>query len=190
MDLMRWGLEVDYPTKVSSNGGRYRYKDSWETPDTQVINMEFADGKAMSWEGRSCNGKSLEGTSVGVLFFGENGSMLITGGNSYKIFDLENNLVKEVHDDGAVDTLDRANPAESLDALHIRNFFDGFKSPESLTAPISSGHKSTLLVQLGNISQRVGRSLDLDPVNGHILKDREANRYWKRSYETGWEMKL
>lgn len=190
VDLMRWGLDVDFPTRVSSNGGRYRYEDSWETPDTQVINMEFAEGKAMSWEGRSCNGKRLEETSVGVLFYGESGSMLISAKNSYKIYDLQNNLVKEVEDNEAVDPLDRANPTESLDALHIRNFFDGIVTPEKLVTPIESGYKSTLLVQLGNISQRVGRTLDLDPLNGHILKDREANQYWNRSYEKGWEMKL
>ena len=43
VDLLRWGLEVDYPAKVSSNGGRYRYNDDWETPDTQVINLDFKE---------------------------------------------------------------------------------------------------------------------------------------------------
>ncbi|MEN8203998.1 MAG: Gfo/Idh/MocA family oxidoreductase [Bacteroidota bacterium] len=190
VDLMRWGLDVDYPAKVSSNGGRYRYKDDWETPDTQIINMEFPEGVAMSWEGRSCNGKHSEGNPVGVLFYGETGSLLITAGNSYSVFDLNNKLVKEVKDEGAVDPLDRQNPAESLDALHIRNFFDGIRNRGSLYAPIDSGHKSTLLVQLGNISQRVGHSLELDPENGHILNNPEANRYWERSYEPGWEMIL
>jgi hypothetical protein len=127
---------------------------------------------------------------VGVLFYGEEGSILIGSGNSYTIFDLQNNIVKEVDDDGAVDPLDVANPAESLDALHIRNFLDAISMGTSLTAPIGSGHKSTLLVQLGNIAQRVGRSLDTDPVNGHIIGDLEAAHLWSRSYEPGWEMKL
>jgi predicted dehydrogenase len=34
VDLMRWGLGVEYPTKVTSSGGRYRYQDDWQTPDT------------------------------------------------------------------------------------------------------------------------------------------------------------
>ena len=190
VDLMRWGLGVDFPVRVSSNGGRYHYKDDWETPDTQVINLDFEGGISMSWEGRSCNGKRLEGTSGGVLFFGETGSLLIPAGNSYTIYDLKNNIVKEVKDDGAVDPLDRTNPAESLDALHIRNFFDGIRNTGSLNAPIRSGHKSTLLVQLGNISQRLGRSLQVDPSNGHILGDPESDRLWRRSYEPGWEMKI
>ena len=50
--------------------------------------------------------------------------------------------------------------------------------------------KSTLLVQLGNIAQRVGHSLNIDNQNGRIMYDSEAMKYWSRSYEPGWEMKL
>ncbi len=45
-------------------------------------------------------------------------------------------------------------------------------------------------MQLGNIAQRVGHSLDINPENGHILHDKEAMKYWSRTYEKGWEMKL
>ncbi|MEQ8217522.1 MAG: Gfo/Idh/MocA family oxidoreductase [Arenibacter sp.] len=190
IDLLRWGMQVDYPVKVSSNGGRYRYQDDWETPDTQVINLDFTEGLSMSWEGRSCNGKPIEGSSVGVMFYGENGSMLIPGGNSYSIFDLEGELVKEVKNTQEIDPRNNSNPAELLDALHIQNMFDAIQKGASLNADIDSGHKSTLLVQLGNIAQRTGRSLNIDPNNGHILQDSDAQKLWSRAYENGWEMKL
>ena len=190
IDLLRWGMQVDYPVKVSSNGGRYRYQDDWETPDTQVINLDFAEGLSMSWEGRSCNGKPIEGSSVGVMFYGENGSILIPGGNSYSIFDLEGELVKEVKNTQEIDPRNNSNPAELLDALHIQNMFDAILKGTSLNADIDSGHKSTLLVQLGNIAQRTGRSLNIDPNNGHILQDSDAQKLWSRAYENGWEMKL
>ena len=190
VDLLRWGMGVDYPTKVSSNGGRYRYQDDWETPDTQVINLEFGNNLAMSWEGRSCNGKHIEGSSVGVVFYGENGSLLIPSGNSYTIFDLQNKVVKEVKEDKIIDPRNVSNPSEMLDAIHILNLFDAIKNGTALASNVDSGHKSTLLVQLGNISQRVGRTLNIDPKNGHILNDKEALNYWSRSYEKGWEMKL
>jgi predicted dehydrogenase len=190
IDLLRWGMGVDFPVRVSSNGGRFRYRDDWETPDTQVINLDFDKGVSMSWEGRSCNGKNIEGSSVGVMFYGENGSILIPGGNSYTIFDLKSNVVKHVKDDQKIDPRDLANPAESLDAMHIRNMFDGIINGKKLNADIDSGHKSTLLVQLGNIAQRMGRSLTIDPKDGHIIKDKKANKLWSRTYEKGWEMKL
>ncbi|MCF6332832.1 MAG: Gfo/Idh/MocA family oxidoreductase [Draconibacterium sp.] len=190
IDLLRWGLEVDYPIKVSSNGGRYRYKDDWQTPDTQVINLDFENDISMTWEGRSCNGKYIEGSSVGVEFYGEEGSILISGGNEYKIFDLKNNIVKEVKDSKEIDPRDAANPASNLDALHIRNLFDNILTGEKLKADIDSGFKSTLLVQLGNISQRVGHSLEINPGNGHIIGDKKAKKLWSREYEKGWEMKI
>ncbi len=190
VDLLRWGMEVDYPTQVSSNGGRYRYKDDWETPDTQIINLDFEDSKTMSWEGRSCNGKPIEESSVGVVFYGENGSLLIPAGNSYTQFDLDGNIIKEVENTEVIDARNKSNPAEKLDALHIQNMFDAIKNGGSLHSDVDSGHKSTLLVQLGNISQRVGRSLEINPKNGHILKDKDAQKLWARKYEKGWEMKL
>lgn len=190
IDLLRWGMEVDYPTKVSSNGGRYRYQDDWETPDTQVINLDFDNDMTMSWEGRSCNGKNIEGSSVGVVFYGENGSMLIPGGNSYTLFDLDGKVVKKVKDTEEVDARNKTNPAEKLDAYHIQNMFDAIRNGSDLNADIDSGHKSTLLVQLGNIAQRIGSSLRIDSSNGHILHNTDAQKLWSRSYEEGWEMKL
>jgi predicted dehydrogenase len=191
IDLLRWGLDVDYPVKVSSNGGRYRFQDDWETPDTQVINIDFKEGVTMTWEGRSCNGKPIEGSGAGVIFYGEKGSMLFPGGNDYTIFDLRGQIVKEVKAERQMDTGNLVSPFDILDAMHINNFFDGIRDGSSrLNAEIESGHKSTLLVQLGNIAQRAGHSLEINPENGHILADEEAQKYWSRTYESGWEMRL
>ncbi|QMU27373.1 Gfo/Idh/MocA family protein [Adhaeribacter radiodurans] len=191
VDLARWGLGVDYPTRVTSSGGRYRYQDDWETPDTQVINLEFKNNTAISWEGRSCNGKPIEGSSVGVMFYGENGSLFIGAGNAYTIYNLKNEVVKDVKsDNAAIDPRNLANPSQALDALHIQNFFDAIRVGSKLNSDIVSGHQSTLLVQLGNISQRTGRSLNIDPTNGHILNDNDALKFWSREYQKGWEPKV
>ena len=189
IDLLRWGMGVNYPIRVSSNGGRYQFKDDWETPDTQVISLDFQEGFTMTWEGRSCNAMNIEGTSVGATFYGQKGS-LTTGGNYYTIYDLSGKEIKTVKSKNKIDPRDPASPAQQLDALHIQNFLNAISKGTSLNADIESGHKSTLLVQLGNIAQRVGHSLDIDPNNGHILKDNEANKFWSRQYEKGWEMIL
>lgn len=190
IDLLRWGMGVDYPVRVSSNGGRFCYKDDWETPDTQVINIDFKENVSMSWEGRSCNGRFIEGSSVGVVFYGEKGSMLMDGGDSYTIFGLDNKVIRDVKPEQKMDARNLANPSGSLDGIHIQNFFENITSRTALHADIDSGHKSTLLMQLGNIAQRVNKSLEIDPSNGHILGNEEALKYWSRSYEKGWEMKL
>jgi hypothetical protein len=43
---------------------------------------------------------------------------------------------------------------------------------------------------LGNIAWRVGRELNCDPANGHLLKDPAAMKLWRRSYQPGWEPKV
>jgi len=191
LDVIRWGLDVDYPTKVSSLGGRFAYKDDWETPDTQTISYEFPGGKAAHWEGRSCNGFNSEGVGRGVIFYGEKGTMTVPGGDDYKVYDLENKLIRDVKT--GLQEATRTNTmgmGELLDSQIIMNFLDSIRGKSKLTAPISEGHKSTLLPQLGNISVRVGRTLNCDPTNGHVLKDKEAMKLWSRKYEKGWEMKL
>ena len=187
LDLMRWGMDVTFPTKVTSSGGRYRYKDDWQTPDTQVISLEFGDDKAMTWEGRSCNGRTVEDNTVGVMFYGDTGSLLIESGNAYKIFDLENKLVKDVKNDFQIDPRNKMNPSQALDAIHIQNFFDGIKKETPLTSDIVGGHQSTLLAQLGNIALRSGGLLHTDPTNGHIKNNPEAQKLWQRTYQKGWE---
>lgn len=191
VDIARWGLQVDLPVAVTSSGGRYRYNDDWETPDTQLINLEFENRSMISWEGRSCNGKSTEGATVGVVFYGEEGSLQINGDNGYQIFDLQGKVIKEVKNDVKVETSSLTNPSQQLDAIHIQNFFAAIKNGEKLNSDIQSGHYSTLLVQLGNIAQRAGKRLQTDPRTGRILNDEETmNSYWSREYESGWEPKI
>ena len=189
VDLARWGLGTDYPARVTSAGGRFRYQDDWETPDTQVITTEFDNNTAMSWEGLSCNGRPIEGSTVGVIFSGENGALQINGGDEYSVYDLEGKLVKAVSSKSNVNSRDASNPSADLDSVHIVNFLDAIRKGVPLNSDILSGHTSTLLVQLGNIAQRSGTTLDIDPSNGHIKNNQVADKLWSREYEPGWEPK-
>ncbi|MFT3946188.1 MAG: Gfo/Idh/MocA family oxidoreductase [Agriterribacter sp.] len=187
VDLLRWGLGAEFPVSVNSSGGRFRYDDDWETPDTQVMLWKFANNTMMNWEGRSCNGRDLEDNSVGVAFYGEKGTLIIGSGNTYKIYDLDNKLIKEVKDEAKIDTKSRISPSQALDAIHIQNFFDAIRKGTALNAEIEDGYKSTLLTQLGNIAMRTGSELKIDQTNGHILDNDRASAFWKRTYEPGWE---
>jgi predicted dehydrogenase len=189
IDMLLWGMKLQFPTKVSSMGGRYYYKDDWETPDTQIVNFEFGDGASLLWEGYSCSGRNIEGDSVGVYFYGDKGALSIVG-NDYKIFDKSNKLIKDVKSNMVIDPQNKVNPSDQLDIIHMVNFFDAIKKGTPLAAPAEGGHKATLLMQLANISLRTGRILNTNPANGHIINDSEAQQYWSRSYEPGWEPKV
>jgi predicted dehydrogenase len=188
VDLLRWGLGVEYPTKVHSVGGRYRYQDDWQTPDTQLITFQFGDKATCSWEGRSCNSTPVDGYGVGTAFYGENGTLFISGGNEYKIVDMTGKVIKNVTSDLKFENGNLLNPSEQLDAYHFRNWFDGIRNGAKLNSGIVDACLSTQLVQLGNIAQRVDHSLNIDPSTGHIINDFKANKLWGREYEKGWEI--
>ena len=191
IDCMRWALGVDYPTKVTSAGGRFAAKDDWETPDTQVINFEFGNSKSISWEGISCNNYSVQGSGRGFVIYGDKGTLVNKGADDYKIFDAGNKLLSASSEQGATDTINAAGPGENLDGHHFRNFVSGITQGTPLNGPISEGHKSVLLCHLGNISQRVGRTLHCNPADGgKIIQDADALKFWTRSYQPGWEPRI
>ena len=189
IDLFCWGMNVKFPTKVSSTGSRYYYQDDWETPDTQVVTIEFGKNLSVMAEIYCVNAKRMEDSTVGVLFFGDKGSLFL-GSNDYKIFDMSGKEVENVASNIQMDPSNRTNPSAGGDSIHILNFFDGIQKGITVNAPPEIGHKCTLLMQLANISVRVGRSIDINPANGRIVSDSEAQRFWGRSYEPGWEPKI
>ncbi len=192
VDVARWGLGVDFPSHITSTGGRYQFKDDWQTPDTQVITMEFPNQKSMMWESRSSNGRKIEGLDRGVIFYGENGS-LDTGADSYKVYDQEGKLVKEVKSltgEEAVQGRNTASPSLAMDNYHVADFLDAIRNNRRPNCDVETGYKSILGMQLGNIAWRVGRDLKIDPKTGHILNDSEAQKLWSRTYEPGWEPKV
>lgn len=188
VDIMRWGLNCSFSSNVRSSGGRYRYEDDWQTPDTQVITWEFPNNTFMEWESRSCNGRTIEGSSVGAAFYGEKGTLVLDGSNAYKIYDLDNKLLKDVKNDISIKIHSTVSPSQALDALHIQNFLKGIREGVSLNAEIEKGYRSTLLILLGNIAFRTGNvSFNTNPQDGHILDNDIANKYWSRRYQPGWE---
>jgi predicted dehydrogenase len=174
IDLCRWGLGVDYPIRVTSTGGRYRFDDDQETPDTHVVSFDFEGRKALTWDCISCDQKPGRKTPE-VVFHGDQGQLVIQG-QGYTLYDADGKEVKKA-------------AAPSPDSLHIGNLLDSIRNGKALYSEIEEGHKSTLLCHLGNIAHRTGRALKCNAKNGHIVEDTEAAKLWVREYEKGWEPK-
>ncbi len=187
IDCCRWFLGVDYPTKVTSAGGRYAFNDDWQTPDTQVAAFEFGDKGTITWEGRSCNNYPVEGSGRGFIIYGTGGTLVNRGGGDYKIFDTGNKLVKEEKSEVEADPANPVSASGNLDLYHLENFIKTIRGEATLTAPVDEASKSVLLCHLANIAQRTGEVLHCDPANGHILNSKEAMKLWSRNYEKGWE---
>ena len=175
LDCCRWGLGVDYPLRVTAGGGKYFYDDDQQTPDSHVVTYDFGD-KMITWEGRNWHKRGFEGSSFGIVFYAERGS-LVSEGASYKIYDAGGKQISE------------GNGSDSQEP-HLINFLDCIRSGERPNATIEEGHKSTLLCHLGNIAYRTGRTLNLDPNTHQLVGDAEAAKLWSREYRPGWEPKV
>ncbi|WP_339728519.1 Gfo/Idh/MocA family oxidoreductase [uncultured Gimesia sp.] len=175
LDLCRWGLDVDYPTRVVSSGGRYAFDDDQQTPDTHVVAYEFDGNKQITWQGTSCNRHKNDF----VTFFGSKGNLIIGTSGGYRILDAKDKEIEKVDGNQGM-------------SEHAQNFIDAIRNDEplNLNAEIEIGHKSTLLCHIGNIAHRTGRTMTCDPTNGHIQNDQAAMALWTREYEPGWEPKV
>ncbi|HEX2693097.1 MAG TPA: Gfo/Idh/MocA family oxidoreductase [Gemmatimonadaceae bacterium] len=185
IDVARWFLGVDYPTSVSSTGGRFHYADDWQFPDTQEATFVFDGDRSIIWQGQSCNGLLLYGRSRGTSVLGTNGSVIVDR-DGYVVYDLNNKIVKEVKAGPKVDSLNTVGD-DWLTQLHIDNFTNAVRTGTKLSAPIEDGAKTGTLCHVGTIAQQVGRRLTINPTNGHILHDEDAAKRWSREYDPRWK---
>lgn len=184
VDICRWALGVEYPQHISATGGRYQFKDDWEFYDTLIANFDYGD-KQITWEGMSCNGKKYFQKGRGSLIVGTTGSVLIDR-EGYQVFDLNDKKLEEYVVPKKNTTADLLS-IDSMTDEHFKNFTDAIRKGDTLRSPVNEGNVAVTMLQLSNIAWKVGRNLSIDQRNGHIVGDDEANRYWGREYEKGWE---
>ena len=99
---MKWisagGRLIDFPTKVTSSGGRYQYEDDWQFYDTQVASFEFGTDKMLTWEGLSCNGFKTIRPRPGCQPSGNQKDPSFWIRNAYQAFDKGGKLIKQVNE--------------------------------------------------------------------------------------------
>ncbi|HWQ53776.1 MAG TPA: Gfo/Idh/MocA family oxidoreductase [Bryobacteraceae bacterium] len=178
LDIGRWGLGVTYPTKVSAVGGHFMFDDDQETPNVLVATFEFNKGgkkKLMVAEVRhwitnheaGVGGTNAGGNTIGNIFYGPNGLLTLDGntwadaGEGYRSF-----IGKELKD----------GPSRTQPNNHFHNFIDAVRShkPEMLNAPVEEGAITAALVNLANISYRLGRTIRFDEATFTCPGDKEA----------------
>jgi predicted dehydrogenase len=183
VDVCRWALDVDYPMRVTSSGGRYQFKDDWQFYDTLVTSFEYED-KMLTWEGKSCQGMKYYGRDRGSAIMGTNGTVVVDRGG-YEIYDLTGKKTGEFKVGSATSSSDLVG-RDSMTDVHFANFIAGILRGEKLNAPVSAGNIAVTMLQLSNIAWEVNRELHLDAKDARIQNDPEAMKMWGREYEKGW----
>ena len=187
LDICRWALGVDFPSTVTSTGGKFHFDDDWEFFDTQVVNFQFPRNRMISWEGRSCNSMQVYNRSRGVIVHGTKGTAILDR-QGVELYDANNNqiiVLKERSGAASPNVLG----VGGLDDLHMKNLLDAIREDKPLNSPIDEGHKSALLGHLANMAQISDSNIELDSLNGRPL-DTSAMKHWGREYEPGWKPQI
>ena len=176
LDLVRWGLGVGLPARSTFSGNRYHHDDDQETPDTGEAVFDFGNCTAI-WSGSSCHRRAWENNPF-VAFYGAGGSLALSGGNSYTIYDPKG---KEVEKQGG----------PGSDVPHFSNFIESIRRDEALNSEIADAQDSTMWCHLANIAYRTGQTVDFNPEKRRILNgDKSSAKLWSRQYRKGWEPRV
>lgn len=175
-DLCMWGLGVNsLPERITSMGGKFLWDDCKEVPEIQTSIYHYPkQKKIIQFEVRNWCTNLEDGAGVGNIFYGDKGYMVIKGYGTYETY------LGEKREKGPA----RTEKGEL--SLHFKNWFDAIRSRDMSiqNGPVQTGHLSSSLAHLGNISYRLGRQLDFDPVAERFIGDgeSEANAMLSRQY--------
>lgn len=164
MDIARWGLnEASLGESVLSYGGRFGYEDAGETANTQVCLHEYKNGKRLVFEVRGLKTEKMMEASVGVIFYGTEGYLVMPSYNGGMIFDKDGKKTDKVFSGGG-------------DSHHFANFVKAVRSRkhEELNAEILDGHLSSALCHVGNISYRLGAPKSTKEIAESFAGDKES----------------
>jgi predicted dehydrogenase len=192
-DIVLWALNSKGPQSVYTTGGIFTSDDDRDTPDTMQVVYEFPEC-TLTYSMRKGNGLKLNGRDYGILFCGTDGSLILDR-NGFEVIPDKVVLpygIKLVHGDRPLrkidlkpETLTKGNDGQ---AAHVRNFLDCVKSRALPTCDIAIAHCSTNTCHLGNISYKLGRSLEWDVDCETFKNDAEANALLKREPRKGYEL--
>lgn len=186
LDVARWALQVDYPTQVMVDAGKYHFvNDGWVMYDTMEATFKFANGSTIQWDGKSRSNYQTYGADRGTIIYGSEGSVFVNR-NGYKLYDLAGKMIKDSQSAGNEGGTQLGGGGD-MSTTHVANFFNAVRGLEKQNSNIEEGAVSTLLCHLANISYRTGETLVCNPSNGHITNSPEAMALWSREYEKGWE---
>lgn len=176
IDVCRWAMGLEYPLRVTSSGGKYRYpEDDQETPDTNIVSFDFGSS-TITWEQRSWTDRAPFDPACEVAFYGENATLTIQGG-AYVIRDPKGAELGKGSGPGG-------------NQAHLQNFVDAIRGAHPANAEIEEGFKSTLMCHLGNIAYRTGHTIQFDGKSRRMVGDKAADKLWTREYRREWQPRI
>jgi predicted dehydrogenase len=181
IDYARWGLGVEtHPSFIAAAGGRYLYDNGAEFPDTQQVCFEYPAGgnldkkRLLIYEERLWSTNFPHDCDSGAEFYGTKGQMFLSRRGKIEV-------LADGNQPRSVDVpLEEQNTED-----HVADFLDAIRSGRKPSADIEIAHHTTSFCHLGNIANRLGRSLRFDAPQERFIDDQEADAMLHRSYRDG-----
>jgi predicted dehydrogenase len=173
IDVCRWILgKNELAPGVMSIGGRFGYIDDGETPNTQIVFLDYKpvpiifEVRGLPRAKGDPAMDAYRETRAGLVVHCENG-YLVWGDGGWA-YDNEGKKIKQFKGTGG-----SGHHANFIKAVRSRKVSD-------LNADILQGHLSSALCHMGNISYRLGKKTSPDEVAERIKANKELTESFER----------
>ena len=175
MDICRWALgESKMAPRVMSIGGRFGYIDDGQTPNTQIIILDYKPAplifevRGLPESKADSKLPTYRGIRVGVVIQCEGGYIAV-GASKVPAYDNNDKVIKQFEGSGN-------NYANFIEVLRSRKVSDQYTD-------ILDGHISTALCHMGNISHRIGAERKPGQIKEAIRGDKNSLEVFERFEE-------
>ena len=199
-DTVHQIMGVESPKTAVATGGRYAVQDAGEMPDVLTVTYEYP-GFVLIYEGINLNGFGAGVRSPamhyynargpfdrpnGMAFYGTNGT-LMADRIGYEIFpELNGSSWPAEKTDGFRMERKAMNTTDAT-GLHARHFIECVQGKTKPVADVATGHRSTIIPHLGNISYKTGLKLKWDAAREDFDGQPEASRLLGRAARPQWD---
>jgi predicted dehydrogenase len=196
LDTVRWMLNLDWPQRVTSEGGIFVQKEGKSNiSDTQTATFEYPD-LTIVWQHRTWGDPPDPDYPWSMKLYGDKGTLkasvmsydFIPEGNGERIH--KDCLYEREQFPEDVTEKDIELHAAPATRHHMLDFLAAIEKRGRPVADIEQGHISTASCILANVSMQLGRPLSYDPQAHEVKRDPEATRRLKRAYREPWQHPL
>ncbi len=199
VDMVRWMMNLGWPTRISSTGGNYFHKEGKPNiSDMQTATFDYGDLQ-VTWQHRHFGEQPDPKYWWGANFYGEKATLKA----SVFMFDFiplsgGTPIHREWNDPNAKYPVDSAKFPEDKTEKgieyhvapaireHMKDLLQCAVSRGRPRADIAEGSTSTSMCVLANLSLQLKRSLTWDEAKGRVAGDDEANHLLARPYRAPW----
>jgi predicted dehydrogenase len=188
LDMVRWQLGLGWPKSVTSWGGILHDKRARANiSDTQSATFDF-DGFQVTWNHRTWGAMPDPDYPWAAIIHGEKGTLKQS---VFRYDFIPRDGGPTIHKDQVMeldkypeDKVEKDLEVHVAPAIrgHMKNLLASIETRSKPVADVEQGHISSASCILANLSMKLGRTLNWDPVKQEVVGDPEANSLLARPY--------